>query len=193
MCNQIKNKELTIEILSELLNYNPDTGLFTWKHRDRKWFKAERDFKRWNNRHANKHALDTNSLGYKLGYIFYRRYLAHRVAFAIHHGYWPTDQIDHINRDRSDNRIENLRAVSNAENMKNLSMHKNNTSGVMGVYWSITTKKWYVQINVDGKKKHLGYFVDKQDAIQARKNAEIKYGYHENHGRNSAISCVRVI
>jgi len=109
-------------------------------------------------------------------------YLAHRLAWLYVNGEFPPDQIDHINHVRNDNRIKNLRTVSCKENQKNKLMHKNNTSGVIGVHWYKPRMKWKAGIKVNGELNHLGYFTSLREAAKARKEAERKYGFHENHG-----------
>jgi hypothetical protein len=109
---------------------------------------------------------------------------AHRVAFyamgvEVPEGY----EIDHINHNRSDNRWSNLRLVTHRENTMNRSKQKNNVSGVNGVYWHKRVKRWIAQIVVDGKKIYLGCFAEFHEAVNARKNAEVLYEYHENHGK----------
>lgn len=181
--------EIEIEMLNRLLDCNPDTGFLTWKKRtvdlfDGGKYSAERDCARWNGQFAGKSALATdNGQGYKRGRIFSTTCLSHRVVWAMVHGEWPAGEIDHINGMRDDNRLVNLRAVTRAENMRNAAMPITNTSGVMGVSWYKPSQKWCAFINVKGKRKHLGYFTDKADAIAARAAAEAKYGFHENHGR----------
>ena len=111
-------------------------------------------------------------------------YRAHRVAWLLHTGEVPGDmQIDHIDGDPTNNRISNLRLVTHRENGINQRKHKNNTSGVMGLYWHKKAGKWAVQISEFGKIKYLGLFEDKWEAICARKSAENRFGYHENHGK----------
>ena len=173
------------DILRELLRYDPDTGKLYWLPRPLHLCKDERICKSWNTRLANTEALTAkDGNGYNHGTIFNKNYLAHRVAWAIHHGFWPNDQIDHISGVVSDNRICNLRVVSNATNGKNQKRSSNNSSGVTGVSWASVSNKWAARIYKDGNRIHLGLFREKQDAIDARKVAEIKYGYHENHGRD---------
>ncbi len=145
--------------------------------------------KSWNTRLAGKMAGHLNKTGYrsirfKIGGkkpIF----LEHRLVWLWIHGHFPEDQIDHIDHVRDNNSIENLRAVDSAENGKNIRMPKDNTSGIIGVCWHKSVQKWLAQIKVDDKQTYLGIFDDKFEAICARKSAEIKYGYHPNHGRSS--------
>lgn len=83
--------------------------------------------------------------------------------------------IDHKNRNPLDNRLDNLRPCTVQQNSMNRSIQRNNTSGVTGVYWSNTYNKWIATIKINGKRKHLGYFKEKEDAIEARRQAEIIY------------------
>lgn len=93
-------------------------------------------------------------------------------------------QIDHINHDRSDNRIQNLRMVTKISNGRNLTKKINNTSGVTGVSWYKSRGKWRVQIMVDRKSMHIGYFSDFESAVAARISANERYGFHKNHRVN---------
>jgi hypothetical protein len=178
--------EIPAKDWAELLFYNPRTGRLFWRPRAEE--KDRRD-KRWNSMFAGKEA-GTPCLGYR--YLFYngRKYLAHRVIWAIAYGEYPRFFIDHINGKRSDNRLANLRDVTRGENQKNMTLPKNNKSGVMGVSWYSKEKKWVAEIStgrVAGKRNsvRLGRFDDKNDAIAARKAAEIALGYHPNHGRHA--------
>ena len=97
-------------------------------------------------------------------------------------GEWP-DKIDHGKGNRQDNRFKSLESVDTKENTKNRKIPTTNTSGLIGVYWHKAIEKWYAAIGVNGKLESLGYSPDKFEMICARKSAEIKYNYHENHGR----------
>ncbi len=99
-------------------------------------------------------------------------------------GAMPEEHIDHINGIRDDNRWENLRPVNRATNQKNMKLFANNTSGVPGVRKSPNGLKWVSRIFTEGKEVHLGTFKNKEDAVAARKKAEIDYGVHANHGRS---------
>ncbi len=109
-------------------------------------------------------------------------YLVHRLAWLYEYGEFPDGEIDHINHDRFDNRISNLRIVSREDNCRNMSKSKANTSGTTGVNWHKHQKRWVARIHVDKKRIELGAFIEFSDAVNARKNAEVLYGYHENHG-----------
>jgi len=110
-------------------------------------------------------------------------YKAHRLAWFYVTGELPKDQLDHINGTRTDNRFINLRQACNELNQKNNALRKDNLSGVPGVMWNIETGKWRSRITSSGKRYLLGDFKDKFEAICARKSAEVKYGFHLNHGR----------
>jgi hypothetical protein len=111
-----------------------------------------------------------------------KKYKVHRLVWAIETGAWPERDIDHINHDKLDNRIENLRAVEHAVNQRNMSRHRHNTSGVTGVSFDKRARKWAAYIWRDQKSVRIGSFSDKRDAIAARKSAEATLGYHKNHG-----------
>ena len=168
-----------------LLDYIPDTGKLVWRHRTPDLFddgvhSAKRSCLAWNRRMAGKEAFTAIGHGYLKGSIFNQRYSAHRVAWAIHYGVWPTGQIDHINGDRTDNRIVNLRDVDNKTNGRNQRLGKNNRSGVNGVLWDRGC--WVARIKVNGKSKHLGRFRCLEDAAVAREKANRTYGFHAGHG-----------
>lgn len=115
------------------------------------------------------------SNGYRLIKIKGRVYLAHRILWAINYGEWPSKELDHINGDKLDNRISNLRMVTRAQNNWNVKKKKNNTSGYKGIFLHKKSGKWYSTIRHSGKRYHLGYFSNIEDAIKERKNAEHKY------------------
>jgi len=163
---------ITQERLKELLTYNPETGLFVWK--------VSRGKKK-----AGSFAGDIcPSTGYSRIVIDYREYRAQKLAWLYVYGIMADDIIDHINHNRTDNRINNLRNVSIKENLKNKAKGKNNKSGQVGVCWRKSTNRWRAYIKVDKKCIELGSFVSFSDAVNARKNAEVLYGFHENHGKD---------
>ena len=176
-----------VDTLRKFLSYDPDTGLFVWRLREPEDFvhakHPSRRCKIWNTRYGGKAAGSFRRDGYGRLSINDNRYLAHRVAWAMHHGAWPAQQIDHINGNPSDNRLVNLREVPNADNAKNARRARNNTSGVTGVTKHSLCDKWVAQIYANGEAIYLGLFESFEDAVAARKAAEVKYGFHANHGR----------
>lgn len=176
----------TPETLRRLLDYSPETGKLHWKRRTPDLFAdllhgADRKCIAWNARMAGREAFTALGHGYRKGSIFNRRYAAHRVAWAIHYGRWPTGQIDHINGDRTDNRIKNLREVDNLTNGRNQRLPINNKSGVCGVLFD--RGAWVARIKVNGRSRHLGRFETIEQAAAARQEAECELGFHPNHGR----------
>ena len=184
----MKYPQPTPETLRKLLRYEPDTGKLFWLERTTDMFddgirSAEQRCRMANSRNTGKEALTASCHGYRMGRVNYARVSAHRVIWAMVNGEWPVDQIDHINGVRDDNRIENLREVSTQENLRNQKVRSTNTSGKTGVYRRGKTSAWYAQIVVSGKCIHIGTFSDKNLAIEARKDADSDYGFHQNHGR----------
>jgi hypothetical protein len=173
----------TGKALSRLLRYEPETGKLFWLHRQRAMFPDERAWKIWNTRYDGAEAFTAIANGYHRGAIFGTALAAHRVAWAIHHGEWPKGQIDHINGDRSDNRIANLRDVDSAGNHKNMSRASNNKSGVTGVHWCNTWNRWIAKIKIGGKTKSLGQFASFDDAVAARQKAQEELGFDIGHGK----------
>lgn len=176
-------------LLRKLLRYEPETGVLTWLERPVEMFDGgthnspKRSQAVWNARYAGKEAFTAISCGYKRGSISPHNLLAHRVILTMVHGHWPNGQIDHVNHIRTDNRIENLREVSNAENARNATLSKLNTSGQCGVSWVPERLRWQVYISVKGRRVPLGRYRSWEKAVAVRKEAEQKSGYHANHGR----------
>lgn len=173
--------------LNELLEYDPETGGLTWLPRPKSLFLKDADCLSFKINHEGKPAFTSFCFGYKTGGIFQRQYRAHRVIWAMVHGDWPDGVIDHINGNRADNRIANLRAVSGPENHKNQMRPSNNTSGRIGVNWNNHARKWAARVAHEGRRIHLGYFNTVEEAGAARKAAEAQYGFHINHGREAPL------
>lgn len=139
---------LTHSRLKELLNYEPDTGVFTWKV-DRTGHTKSGDI-----------AGGINNYGYRYIKIDGKKYGAHRLAWFYVFEQFPPDYIDHINGKTDDNRIENLRPCTNSENQQN-------RAGFYGVCWIKGRRRWRSQIKINGKRKVIGQFFSKDDAYAA--------------------------
>ena len=163
---------LTFERANELFRYDPISGKLFWKKRTNNHMKED---------------LEAGSQDSRYGYLRVnikgKSYAVHRVILVLS-GIEVGDGlfVDHINHDRTDNRLENLRVVTKEQNTRNLSLYKKNETGYPGVYQHKTTKRYIAHIRVNNKKHHLGCFKTLEEAAAARAEAEIKYGFHPNHG-----------
>lgn len=181
--------DLSVRCLNRLLICDPEAGRLLWRERAPEMFSEGRYAKEvaaqmWNTRWAGKPALAArHNCGYLMGRIFYKGYLAHRVIMAMSMGAWPDGEVDHINGNRTDNRIANLRPVGRVENSRNMRRSQRNQSGATGVHWVESRNKWLSSIRADGRSICLGYFDDFERAKQARADAEVSFGFHKNHGR----------
>ncbi len=166
-----------------MVKYDPETGSMIWKAKQ-----GGKDAARWNTRYSGKECGTLDDKGYRrvlfrfeAGKTFKIR--AHRLAWFITHGVLPVGEIDHINQDKSDNRISNLRDVPKELNQRNGTRKGNNTSGFTGVTWHKQRKKWCAQVNVLGIHYHVGVFEDIEEADRAAREFRAKHGFTENHGR----------
>jgi len=177
-------RPIPLDLINECLIYDPIYGNFIWKVRPEHHFKSNKSMKIFNTQFAGKTAGHLGRDGYVMIRALNKPWLAHRLAWSIFHNKpIPPDLcIDHINWNRSDNRIVNLRAVTAEINNRNMRLDVRNTSGKSGVYFCKNKEKWASQIHLFGKHMHLGYFVELSDAISAREKAEKENGFHENHG-----------
>jgi len=162
---------VTQEKIRELFNYCPDSGIFTWA------------VSTCNRVKVGDVAGTKTTNGYMQVMVGGQRYYVHRLIWLYHYKEWPKNQIDHIDGSPDNNRINNLRDVTNEENTRNRKTPNTNISGVIGVFHRKLDKKWTAQITVNDKNVFLGRFHDFFEACCARKSAELKHGYHPNHGR----------
>lgn len=158
--------DLTQGRLQELLIYDPETGIFRWKHRPQ-------SRPSWNARFAGKIAGTLNLIGYVQIGIDLKLYFGHRLAWLYVHEAWPSLGIDHIDGDGSNNKIANLRVATKSENQQNRPRISKNSSGTLGVSWDKPRKKWAVSAFLDGKQHHLGRFTSKEEANAASHNWRI--------------------
>lgn len=156
--------------LKDELTYNENTGEF-------KWNSSKSGIKK------SRIAGYTDAQGYVIIEHNKKQYKAHRLAWLYVHGEWPEHQIDHINGKRDDNRIENLRDVSQAHNTKNRAISTRNKSGIIGVRWIKKERNYQAYIMKNYKSYSLYYGKDFFEACCRRKSAERRLGFHENHGR----------
>lgn len=161
-------KTIDAELVRKLLDYDPETGGFRWRSR------ADAT-KAWNTRYAGTKAGTLHSAGYVIikmpkPFGFWR---AHRLAWLVTHGVAPAE-LDHINGDRSDNRIANLREVTAGQNAINKARHKNNTSGHIGVDFNKAKGKWRARLNFNGVSHSAGHHLTAEAAAKARDDLAAK-------------------
>lgn len=154
---QGRDNELTQEGLKKLVTYDKDTGLF---------FNTK-----------GKQIGHVCPKGYVLASIKGKQRRLHQMAWLYTNGYTPTSpyELDHINRNKTDNRLFNLREITHQENCTNGSVRVNSTSGVTGVNFHKGSNKWIAHISIGGQKKQLIATADFNEAVKARKTAELKY------------------
>lgn len=174
--------DVCVEKLKRLLDYHQETGKFFWRERGVSDCADPSRLSGWNTRFAGLEAGRVKSHGYRVFSLGVGNLvLAHRAAFAMTHGRWPK-MIDHINGDRGDNRIENLREVTPSENQRNRTKSKNNSSGLSGLRWSKGRKKWDVYAWLGGRSKKIGRFNCFGEAVKARAVALRCAGFSARHG-----------
>ncbi len=173
------------EKIFELFEYDESTGGLIWKPIDRSKFRSPAAFASFNSRCLGKIAGYEKPLEYRLIRIEGQGYFAHRLIWVYFYGdgSLPQDmQIDHIDQNKRNNRIDNLRLVTNRENQMNRPISKNNKSGIIGVRLVKKTGLWRAYIQSRKNSIYLGEFKNISDAISIRKSAEISHGFHPNHG-----------
>lgn len=178
LCNlklfpRVEKGELTAERLRAALDYNPETGEFIWRNPEghNKRFKGHK-------------CSFIDAWGYGAIHIAGKLYKSHRLAWLYVHGVWPKRFLDHINGNRADNRICNLREASDKQNAWNTRRPTTNISGIKGVSWDEKNEQWRASIGVNGKSINLGRYDCKEDAARAyRKAATQHFGEYANFDR----------
>lgn len=158
--------------LRKLFDYNPETGQLRWKH-------------------STSHRVRIGATaGYanKTGHLTVRvdtkLYLVHRLVWIFSYGKIDrTKYIDHIDHNPSNNALANLRLVTREQNQRNMRFFGNNPAGMFGLQWNPQNNNWRARINIHDHVINLGSFKRFEDAVAARKAAEVKYGFHPNHGK----------
>ncbi len=173
-------RDIDPETLREALRYDRETGVLYWRERPVHHFPKEENARSWNKRWAGKPALNSLLDGYRKG-LFWGRYMsAHQAIWLMEYGK-PAGSIDHINGDRSDNRLSNLREVTDLENQRNTAIQRNNKSGVSGVCRA--KNRWVVTIGCS----YVGSYATLEEAKEVRRAAEVERGYHPNNDRAGPI------
>jgi hypothetical protein len=174
--------DLTAEYLRERLEYDPETGVFTWKwHPDMPYA--------WNRRWATKIAGSPDAQKYTVIRINNQLYKAHRLAWLYVHSEWPAQDIDHIDHITNNNRLANLRLASKSQNMWNSRPHRNAAHKLKGVMQHSQTGRFYSQIARHRKTYHLGCFDTPEEAHAAYvKAAQQLHGEFANPGTVSTVT-----
>jgi HNH endonuclease len=160
-----KESDLSLSVLRSMLHYNPETGVFTWLTSD-------------GGVNVGSVAGNINSNGYWVVGINGTKYRQHRLAWFYHYGCWPVGTVDHLDCNRSNNRIANLRDVTQAVNMQNRrNASVRSASGILGVYWSERHKGFMASLHINRKQKRRGPYKTSERA--ARAYVEMKRIYHE--------------
>ena len=187
----MRKKLITPESIRDLLDYDPDSGVFTWRKRDIRWFKSYKGWATWNGKFAGKRAgrvWTSPRTGYQSRHLYLlgKNNNEHRLVWMWMTGNTPPLQIDHINRDATDNRWSNLRSTEGFSNNMNMSMHSSNTSGVTGVSWFKPAKKWAAKCELSGKRYYLGYFNNLDEAAMEVMEFRADNGFDPGHGLSRA-------
>lgn len=172
MCMKLVERGVSVDRLRELFEY-----------RDGRVFRIKDSANGQESCKSGSRAGSNKPNGYRAIQVDSVQFSEHRLVYALVKGYWPVNNIDHANRNRADNHIENLRDVTYQGNQLNRSLSWNSQSKVLGVFWNTLKKKWQAQITCNRKQKHLGFFDSLEAAIAVRKAAEIEFGFHPNHGK----------
>ena len=151
-----------LELLQQLLSYDPETG-------DLRWIGRGKGIR------SGAIAGSVGSRGYRTIRVNHHRYKAHRLAWLMHHGADPGElQVDHRDCNPANNRISNLRLASPEQNIHNSQLSRSNKSGVKGVCWATRKRKWKASLEAWGVVHHLGWFTHLQDAIDAVTEARLR-------------------
>lgn len=174
----MKNTQLTVERLKELIEYDPDTGIMKWRKDQGRALKGSE-------------AGKVDNKGYRSIQINGTGYAAHRLAYLYVTGRWPAGIIDHIDRNKTNNAWSNLRNATRTINNQNCSPTSNNSSGYRGVSFHKASNKWRAEIGKNAKKIFLGLFMTTHDAAKAYNQAAVNL-YDENAFQNQILNSQEV-
>ena len=198
---KIEERGLSVDYLRECIEYQ-DGQLFWRKERPIHHFSSTKASTVWHKRFAGKVCGSANSTKYRSSHLRVglkigskvKLFLCHRLVWALHNNHFPNKQIDHINGVPYDNRIENLREVTNKENSKNSAMYRHNTSGITGVCWDNTIEAWRVSGggHSSGTFEYLGITKDKFEAVCIRRSWEVYNNYSPRHGKDTRYKDTKI-
>jgi hypothetical protein len=163
--------DITVKQIKERLEYNPDTGVLTWRSKVNK-----------SPVKIGQQAGSLNTSGYRQIPLFGKTRKASRLIWYMQTGVYPKKEIDHKNRIKSDDRWENLREATRSQNQSNRTIQSNNTSGYKGIVWRKNRSKWIAQVKLNGRYIHIGSFDNKKTAARHYRIAAKKY-----HGSYACI------
>lgn len=174
---------LAVARLHELFRYDPMTGKLFWRQRADSEFAAPKYAKMWNGKYPGVEAGTVSKKdGYRYLHVDGKRFVSHRAIWAMAHDVWPSVALDHIDHDRTNNRLDNLRAAGYEGNALNRAMKSDNTSGYTGVD-PRPNGRFHARIQIRGVKTYLGTFDTIEEAAKARTKAEENLGFSNTHGR----------
>ena len=162
--------DLTAEYVRSILDYDPKTGLFIWRRRPLDMFASAGVARAWNTRYAGSVAGSIHNdrgRSYIQISVRGRMYWAHRLAWLHYHGEWPSRGLDHKDTDGTNNRIDNLRCATQAQNVANSRLRRTSRTGLKGVSWNTARQKFVAQIKANGQYRGLGYFDTPEEAHAA--------------------------
>lgn len=181
-----RDMDIPIDFLHECLTVDFERGTLTWKERPSTHFAKPFYAAAWNKANAGKTIQTTDNGRIRFEITYNRktyRLFAYRVVWAMGNGCWPSGLVDHRDGNSMNNALDNLRDVPHIDNVKNTAMSARNQSGVVGVHFDKKTNSWRAEIGHENKKIRIGRYENFDEAVRARKDAEIVYGYSSGHGR----------
>ncbi len=171
---------MNAEDIRRLLSYEPLTGELTWRQRTPDMFvpgkrTADQICNMWNGKHAGKQAGTASLIGYRYVHIENVFHKEHRLIWLHVMGDWPISDIDHIDGDKSNNAIHNLRLASRSQNCANTKIRKDNGCGFKGVSYHSQLRKYQARIQINGRSMSLGCFETPEQAHEAYVKAARSY------------------
>lgn len=174
MADESHTTTLTAALLRELLHYDPETGVFTWKRRGRHHFPSDKGCNAWNAVNVGREAGKRNS-PYRQIAVFGRRYRPARLAWLYMTGEWPPYFVDHKDGNTANNRWSNLRSATPSQNLANRGLPANSSTGFKGVSRHQKSRRFRAVIKAEGRYIHLGFYDTAEEAHAAYCAAATKY------------------